>query len=195
MSFVASIDALRLVLFGGLLAHKLLWEVLKRRSPTERRQQVERGLGSRLIKLAKVVALGGLVAQTLFLDVLPITEQATTLRILGTLIFFVGLGTAVLGRVQLGQNWKDVEDLAVARHDSLATHGIYSYIRHPIYAGDMLLLIGVELALNSWLVLAMVIPIIVFARQANAEETVLARIFQDYATYRTRTKRFIPFLI
>lgn len=195
MSIVGSIDPLRLVLLGGLLAHKLVWEVLKRRSPAPQRQLASPGIVKRLIKLAKAAVLLGLLAQTLFFDVLPITEQPTNLQIIGTVIFLIGLGTAVLGRVQLGQNWKDVEDLAVARQESLATGGIYGYIRHPIYAGDMLLLIGLELALNSWLVLAMIVPMLVFARQATAEETLLARRFQGYAAYRQRTKRFIPFLI
>ncbi len=148
-----------------------------------------------MVKTAKVGVLLFLVIQTLFLDVLPISPDPTAPRIIGLGLFHAGLTIAILGRVQLGNNWKDAEELASAQTPSLTTNGIYRFIRHPIYGGDMLLLLGLELALNSWLVLAMVVPILVFARVAIAEEGSLADKFADYAAYRQHTKRFIPFVI
>ncbi len=187
--------ALRLVLFLGLIAHKLLWEALKRsaKSPAARSEQVS--VIKRLVKTAKLLVLVFIVIQTLFLELLPITPDPMALQIGGTILFFVGLATAMLGRVQLGKNWTDVEDLDVSQKRELVVNGIYRYIRHPIYVGDMLLLIGLELALNSWLVLAMIVPIAVFTEQAIAEEAVLSRRFRDYDAYRAQTKRFIPFVV
>jgi protein-S-isoprenylcysteine O-methyltransferase Ste14 len=104
------------------------------------------------------------------------------------------LGTAVLGRVQLGKNWIDLEDYRVLPEQSLTTKGIYRYIRHPIYSGDILLLTGLELALNSWLVVVVFVPMIVAVKQALAEEALLARVFPAYGEYCRRTKRFIPFI-
>jgi protein-S-isoprenylcysteine O-methyltransferase Ste14 len=195
MSLVSGPNLLRLMLFAGLMLHKALWEVMKRDTTAPVSRPPSPGLVRRLVKTAKVVVLFFLVVQTLFLTVLPISDRPGDLQIAGTAIYLIGLATALLGRIQLGKNWKDVEDLGVAQQQSLATGGIYGYVRHPIYAGDMLLLIGLELALNSWLVLAMSVPILVFAQQAVAEEAVLARKFQDYEVYSKRTKRFIPFLI
>jgi protein-S-isoprenylcysteine O-methyltransferase Ste14 len=136
-----------------------------------------------------------LAFQTLFLDLLPITNRPTTVRIIGTIIYFVGLATAVIGRLHLGMNWADLEDYQVLLKQSLVTNGIYRYIRHPIYIGDVLLLVGLELALNSWLVLAAAIPLLVIIRQASAEETLLSHTLPGYQAYRSQTKRFIPFIL
>jgi protein-S-isoprenylcysteine O-methyltransferase Ste14 len=111
------------------------------------------------------------------------------------MIFLTGLLMAVLGRLQLGRNWLDLEDSHVLPDQSLTTGGIYAYIRHPIYAGDILLLIGLELALNSWLVLAVLVPLAVVVRQVLTEESLLSNVFPGYESYRKRTKRFIPFIV
>jgi protein-S-isoprenylcysteine O-methyltransferase Ste14 len=110
-------------------------------------------------------------------------------------IFFVGLTLAILGRLQLGKNWLDLEDARVRSDQSLVTGGVYAYVRHPIYGGDILLLFGLQLALNSWLVLAIVIPLVIVIRQVLAEETLLLRAFPGYVSYCARTKRFIPFVV
>ena len=193
MVFLTTPDLLRLLLFSGLVLHKALWESLKSRTKVSPR----RPLGSlqQVLKLGKVVALLFLVVQTLFLNIFPITTRPESLQVLGSGIWLLGLITAILGRLRLGTNWKDIEDIRLASPDSLVKDGIYAYIRHPIYAGDMLLLIGLELALNSWLMLAMVFPIFIFAKQALSEESLLAQTFRDYMAYSRNTKRFIPFVI
>jgi protein-S-isoprenylcysteine O-methyltransferase Ste14 len=187
-------DILRLILFAGLLFHKLVWEVLKVNAPVATKP-VSMSLPKRLVKYAKIGVLLFLIVQTLFLDVLPLTNEPSVLRAVGTSIFFLGLAIAVIGRAQLGKNWANVEDRQVMNGQQLVQHGIYKYIRHPIYTGDILLLIGLEVALNSWLVLGVIAVVIVVYRQATQEETILARAFANYAEYRRQTKRFIPFVI
>lgn len=189
---------LRLGLFLGLVVHKLVWEVLKRRAPARAHRVESPAPPVRwMVKAVKVGVLSFLAVQTLFLDILPITSEPSSLRIIGVTgvtLYVLGLLTAVMGRLHLGDNWVDLEDYQVLQRQALVTRGIYRYIRHPIYAGDILLLVGLELALNSWLVLAVVIPLAVVVRQARAEEALLAQAFADYRPYQARTKRFIPFV-
>lgn len=188
-------DPLRTVLFSGLVFHKLLWELLKARDGRrETRFQAQGVVGKWFIKPLKLLVLLFFAVQTLFLDLFPIAQETSILRNFGTLIYFIGLGTAVLARVQLGKNWVDLEDYQVLPDQSLTTNGIYRYIRHPIYTGDILLLTGLELALNSWLVVVAFVPLAVAVKQALAEEALLARVFPGYAEYCRRTKRFIPFI-
>jgi protein-S-isoprenylcysteine O-methyltransferase Ste14 len=188
-------DPLRLVLFAGLVLHKLVWEIYKLRALPTQTPPSARSLKTWAVKSAKAIVLVGLLAQTLFLDVLPIMGAPVWLPTAGLLIYLAGLLLAIAGRIQLGKNWANIEDAAVLKQQVLVNEGIYRYIRHPIYAGDMLLLVGLELALNSWLVLLTSVPIVIFVRQALAEEKLLAQSFAGYAAYRQRTKRFIPFLI
>ena len=187
---------LRLILFVGLIFHKLVWELMKRRGGVpQAKQECSKRPWQHLVKFFKTMVLCFLAVQTLFLDLFPISDQPTVLTIIGTGIFFAGLATALVGRLQLGKNWVDLEDYQLLPGQSLVTHGIYRYIRHPIYTGDILLLVGLELALNSWLVVAVFILLLLIIRQALAEEALLARAFPDYNAYRARTHRFIPFLI
>jgi protein-S-isoprenylcysteine O-methyltransferase Ste14 len=101
---------------------------------------------------------------------------------------------AIVARCQLGRNWSDIEKSRVKGDHALVAHGIYRWVRHPIYAGDLLLLAGLQLALNSWVVLA-VLPLALYVRQkAAGEERDLAKTLAGYDDYCRRTARFLPFL-
>jgi protein-S-isoprenylcysteine O-methyltransferase Ste14 len=189
------VEILRLILFLGLVFHKVVWEIMKRWGRSGIYPQRFKMSFKSLIKFFKIIVLVFLVIQTLFLDLLPIVDRAIGLRVLGTTIYFVGLAMALMGRLQLGRHWADIEDCRVVSGQSLITSGIYRYIRHPIYAGDIALLAGLELALNSWVVLGIFIPLLFVIRQALAEEVLLSRMFPEYDAYRGRTKRFIPFIV
>ncbi len=105
------------------------------------------------------------------------------------------LVTAVLGRVQLGDSWSDIEVGNVAVDNQVVSRGVYPYFRHPIYVGDLLLLLGLALSLNSWLVgvaAAMVLPVFIRTIQ---EEHSLRKVLTGYEDYARRTKHFIPFIV
>jgi protein-S-isoprenylcysteine O-methyltransferase Ste14 len=184
------------MLLVGLVLHKLLWEVMKRRDGAPKQAAAQPPAGQlSLVKLAKMGALGFLVAQTLLLNVLPISARPRPLRMVGLFLYLSGLMVAIAGRLGLGNNWVDLEDSQVLPDHAVVSSGIYRYIRHPIYTGDLLLLAGLQLALNSWLVLGVLAPALIVFRRALVEERQLDQALPDYADYRARTKRFIPFVV
>ena len=189
---------LRIYLLAGLIGHKLLWEVLKRRrgGPTAA-PAPPKPLRVRAVKAVKTAILLGILAQTLVPTdwmPFPIAAEPFWLRVTGVAIYTFGLLIAVLGRTQLGENWSDIETATVLREQQVVSRGVYGYIRHPIYVGDLLLLYGLELALNSWLVLGVVALTPIVLRQAIREEKMLEQQLRGYAEYRAATKRFIPFV-
>jgi protein-S-isoprenylcysteine O-methyltransferase Ste14 len=188
---------LKLYLLAGMVFHKALWETMKRRQGGAQPAGTERlPLKTRLVKLVKLLILAAIIGQTVLpMDILPISSNPEILRLAGLLIFTLGLLTAVAARVQLGANWSDIEEGKVADRHTVVSSGIYRYIRHPIYTGDILLLLGLELCLNSWLVLGLVLLVPVVTRQAIREEQKLLTALPDYAEYMRRSKRFIPFLV
>ncbi len=201
-------DAFRLALFGGLVLHKVVWEVLRLRdqeapaaaglAATPARERTgadsEQPAVKQVAKKAKGVILLGLLGQTLFVTAFPMSARPTRIRAVGGLLFLAGLATAVAGRVALGRSWSNIEDATVKADHTLVSQGVYQFIRHPIYAGDSLLLLGLQMALNSWLAVAMLAPVAVFARRAIAEEARLAQAIPGYEDYCRRTKRFVPFI-
>ena len=148
-----------------------------------------------MIKLGKVAALLGLAAQTLWLEIWPISDHSLSLRAVGAAIYTLGLVMAILGRVQLGENWSDIETARVLSQQSVVSRGIYRYIRHPIYVGDLLLVTGLELSLNSWLVLGVILLMPVVIWKALREEEMLKATLPGYAEYCRQTRRFIPFIV
>lgn len=185
------IDAVRLYLLAGLIAHKALWEWLKRGTPPV---SAPVSLPLRVVKLAKIAILAGIAVQTVVPEILPIARDPGLLRAAGVSLFTIGLATAIAGRLQLGSNWSDIENAEVLQRHRVVSHGVYRFVRHPIYIGDVLLLVGLELALNSWLVLGAVALAPVVLRQAVREEQKLVASLPGYRDYCARTKRFIPFI-
>ncbi len=185
---------LRVLLFSGLVFHKLVWEIWKRKYPSGAKFKPST-LVKRIVKLCKVAFLVFLLVQSLFLDIFPIHNAPPYLRYLGVTLFILGLCISISGRIRLGQNWADLEDQRVLPKQELVTVGIYHYIRHPIYLGDVFLVTGFELALNSWLFLLGFMIAMVVIRQAILEEKLLKNAFPEYGEYCMRTKRFLPFIV
>jgi len=186
---------LRLYLLAGLVFHKAVWEGLKRRPgrPAEAAKPPSRR--RLLIRAVKIGILLGIACQVFLPDVLPMLDQSLPLRVAGTALYTLGLTLAVAGRVQLGTNWSDIEVGRVASEHQVVCHGVYRYLRHPIYVGDLALLIGLELALNSWLVAAAAMLVPPVLAKAVQEERTLRQALLGYEEYARRTKRFIPFII
>lgn len=188
--------ALRIYLLCGLVFHKVVWEVLKRRNPHHANARPAPPIRVRLIKGVKTLILLGFVVQTvIWQDILPISDEPLVLRVVGVALFTIGLLVAVFGRLLLGDNWSDIEAAEVFGDHRVVRAGIYQYIRHPIYVGDLLLICGLELALNSWLVLGVALLTPVVLRQAVREEMNLRKTLPDYEAYCAETKRFIPFVV
>ena len=81
------------------------------------------------------------------------------------------------------------------RERRLLTSGLYSVVRHPLYASSILFVLpGVALLVRSWLLLPMPVVAYVAARVfIPAEETELhGRFGEDFDDYQGRTKPFFP---
>jgi protein-S-isoprenylcysteine O-methyltransferase Ste14 len=79
----------------------------------------------------------------------------------------------------------------------LVETGIYRFIRHPMYGSLMMLGLGIFFkrvtALTSALAFVVVLALVLTALIEEGE--MRARFGEDYAVYKRKTKRFIPFLI
>ena len=183
---------LQIYLFLGLVLHKIIWEVLKNKSAGKSADPQSVKLVA--IKAVKIGILVGILVQIWLPDILPIATNSFLLRLIGVAIYTLGLATAIAARFQLGENWSNIETGQVLESQNVVASGIYAYVRHPIYVGDLLLLLGLELALNSWLVLGVLILTPIVMLKAVKEERMLAGELRGYEAYCQRSKRFIPFI-
>lgn len=111
---------------------------------------------------------------------------------LGLLIELAGLWLALGARIQLGF----FSPAPRASGDSkLVRGGLYRYIRHPIYLGEMLVLIAwpFEYGAPFTEVLMVIIGVIVIRRRIRYEEAELLAVYgDDYAQYMRETDRILP---
>ena len=112
---------------------------------------------------------------------------------IGLVIFVLGLALAVWARVYLGRNWG--MPMSQKADPELVTTGPYARVRHPIYSGIILAMVGTAIAVSPYWLIAVVIIGGYFLYSATVEERWLTRQFPDaYPGYRRSTKMLLPFI-
>jgi protein-S-isoprenylcysteine O-methyltransferase Ste14 len=109
-------------------------------------------------------------------------------------VFVLGLALAVWARVYIGRNW----GMPMSRKDEpdLVTTGPYHTIRHPIYSGMILGMIGTAIAVSWYWVIAVVLLGAYFIYSAVHEERYMADQFPaTYPDYKRSTKMLVPFIL
>jgi protein-S-isoprenylcysteine O-methyltransferase Ste14 len=113
---------------------------------------------------------------------------------IGAAIFASGIALAIWARVHLGRNWG--MPMTQKAEPELVTSGPYRFIRHPIYSGLVLGILGTGLATNLIGLIVAAAAGAYFYYSATVEEKNLTTTFPTaYPAYRDRTKMLIPFLL
>ena len=77
----------------------------------------------------------------------------------------------------------------------LVRHGVYRWVRHPIYGGVILLTVGWAVYRGDLLHVVLAVGIaLFFGAKTSREERYLQDRFSDYAGYRRHTWRFVPWV-
>src|SRR5271155_3778548 len=93
------------------------------------------------------------------------------ISVIGDVLVAIGLGLAMLVIIQNGYAAANV---TVESEQTVVSTGLYGLVRHPMYTGNVVLMIGVPLALGSYWGLVFVIPgLIGLALRIRDEEDLL----------------------
>jgi protein-S-isoprenylcysteine O-methyltransferase Ste14 len=123
-----------------------------------------------------------------------LNARSPILEALGALLFASGLALAVWARVYLGHNWG--MPMTLKDEPELVTSGPYRFVRHPIYSGILLAVLGTALATDVGWLIAFCILAVYFIYSARVEEKLMSASFPDaYSSYRARSKMIIPFVL
>ncbi len=121
-------------------------------------------------------------------------HKTLAVGLLADLITLSGITLAFWARKIIAGNWSS--NIVIKENHELVQNGPYAYIRHPIYSGMFLMMLGA--AIISGRLGAFLIFIIFFSSlwfKASQEEKLLIRHFPDsYPQYKAKTKKFIPFI-
>ena len=114
--------------------------------------------------------------------------------LLGLLLVMAGLAFAVWARVYLGRNWSGT--VTVKENHELIRSGPYAIVRHPIYTGLLLAMLGTAIVLGEWRgLLSFCFLSAAFWFKLRREERFMADSFPDtYPSYRAQVSALIPLL-
>jgi protein-S-isoprenylcysteine O-methyltransferase Ste14 len=122
-----------------------------------------------------------------------LTVDSTVLQVAGAVLFLAGLALAVGARIYLGRNWG--MPMTQKEEPELVTSGPYHFVRHPIYSGILLAVLGTSLATNLYWLIAFLVMGTYFVYSASTEERFLMSSFPStYPSYKANTKMLIPFV-
>ncbi|MDR3574987.1 MAG: isoprenylcysteine carboxylmethyltransferase family protein [Anaerolineaceae bacterium] len=86
--------------------------------------------------------------------------------------------------------------IEVGAEQKIISTGPYAYVRHPMYIGALVMLLGVPPALGSWWGLLSIIPMaLTITMRLLDEEKFLLKNLPGYADYQNKVKyRLLPFI-
>ena len=125
---------------------------------------------------------------------LPVVPQALPIDLTGTVFAILGVAFAIWSRQSLRHNWSGV--VVITEGQQFIHSGPYAVVRHPIYAGMLLALLGTTLVSSTLgSLLGFVLALLSLWQKARMEEQFLRVEFgEQYVNYQRNVKFLIPFL-
>jgi protein-S-isoprenylcysteine O-methyltransferase Ste14 len=147
-------------------------------------------------KLISVIAFGSLAAMIVVsaLDYrFGWSTVPAAVSVIGDVLVAVGLGIAMLVVIQ---NSYAAANVKVETGQKLVSTGFYGLVRHPMYFGNVIMMIGVPLALASYWGLVFIIPgLTVLGLRIGDEEALLRQELTGYCEYTEKVHyRLVPYV-
>jgi len=120
--------------------------------------------------------------------------HSIVLGAIGAAVVLLGLGLAVYARIYLGRNW----GMPMSRKEEpeLVTGGPYAFVRHPIYTGIILAMLGSAIGESLFWGVLLIVFVPYFVYSARREEELMREQFPgQYPEYMRRTKMIVPLVL
>jgi len=114
------------------------------------------------------------------------------LGVLGFVVAVAGLAVLVLGVLALGRSFTPLP--RPHPRAEFREGGPYRFVRHPIYGGVILVAFGWSIADAPVALAPSALLAVLFDLKSRREEAWLVERYPAYASYRERTRRFVPLL-
>jgi protein-S-isoprenylcysteine O-methyltransferase Ste14 len=144
-------------------------------------------------RVAQKVVIAGLYLSVAAMVVVSVLDHRfgrspvpTAICLVGDVLVALGLGVMALVIIQ---NSYAASTVQVQAGQTVVATGLYGLVRHPMYTGNVIMMVGIPLALGSYLGLVFVIPgLIVLALRIRDEEKLLAQELTGYREYTQKVR-------
>jgi protein-S-isoprenylcysteine O-methyltransferase Ste14 len=172
---------------------------LARTNPAALRRRMRGGPLAEGRAIQKIVIIGAfldlfaMVVLSVFDHRMGWSSVPAWLCLLGDVLIAAGIGFAMLVIVQ---NNYAAATVRVETGQSVASTGVYKFVRHPMYVGNVIMMVGIPLALGSYWGLLFVIPgVLVLVSRILDEEKMLTQELGGYREYTQRVRyRLVPYV-
>jgi protein-S-isoprenylcysteine O-methyltransferase Ste14 len=153
---------------------------------------IERGAGWVVVQFGLMGAIAVAPPALGWLPSLPAEWQSTTT--------WLGLASGATGGVlAMAAVWKLGSSLTALpypkENGQLTQHGVYRWVRHPIYTGVLFAALGWSLLRGSTPALLLTLALgVLFDQKANREEQWLVQKYPEYQHYQQQVRKLIPWL-
>jgi protein-S-isoprenylcysteine O-methyltransferase Ste14 len=149
-------------------------------------------------RLAQKAVIAGLYLSLAAMVVVSVLDHrfgwspvSTAICLVGDVLVAVGLGVVALVIIQ---NSYAAATVQVQAGQKVVSTGLYGLVRHPMYTGNVIMMVGIPLALGSYWGLVFVLPgLIVLASRIRDEERLLREELGGYSEYTQKVRdRLVP---
>lgn len=170
---------------------------LARAHPAALRRRMHAGPRAETRTVQKIVMIGSMVdlfammAFSAFDHRMGWSTVPPWVSVLGDVLVATGLGVAMLVIIQ---NNYAAATVTVETGQTVASGGLYKFVRHPMYVGNVVMMVGMPLALGSYWGLLFVLPgIAVLVFRILDEEKLLTQDLPGYRDYAQHVRyRLVP---
>ena len=184
-----------IAVFMGPTLLPSVYLAVKHPDALQRRMHAGPGSESRPVQRIIISATVLLVAATLVVSALDHRFEWSTVPLWAVIVgnVLVGAGLLVAQFVVIQNNYAST-NITVEAGQPLVSTGLYGFVRHPMYFGALIMMIGTPLALDSlWGLAVVVLAFPVLAARILDEEKMLVDELAGYREYTTHVRsRLVP---
>lgn len=120
--------------------------------------------------------------------------RTSALSFLGLALTIAGLAFAIAARVFIGRNWSGM--VTVKKDHKLVRNGPYALVRHPIYTGTLLALLGTAIVFGETqgLLVVALATLILWIKSRREELFMTEEFGEEYRQYKQKVKALIPYV-
>jgi protein-S-isoprenylcysteine O-methyltransferase Ste14 len=125
---------------------------------------------------------------------LPETSLAMS-RYIGISLYIIGILLRYISTITLGEYF--TRDVSVEKSMVLKSHGVYRFLRHPLYLGLFLLVIAVPIFFGNYFMILAALLLMgkIINNRMQIEEMMLEKTLgETYLNWKKARYRFIPFI-
>ena len=155
-----------------------------------------KGILNEIVGLSKLIFSGLILYVPAFLSINHFNyKQFLVTNIIGLIITIFGFVVCVLAREYLSHNWSG--KVTIQEKNTLIQSGPYKIIRHPIYSGVLVMMLGSSVIIGNVFDFVWVLFCLFgLLRKSKQEETLLKNEFGEaYIEYSKQTKMIIPYIL